>query len=423
MKATRYLVISLVIVWLCAASAGFADLSIGAPGLAPSTVDAAGGLHEDWGVVTLRLMEPEGTPVVDQRSQPSPLPTIARNVTTNIAVGPILLTSTAYRAPIWPRGVDVLAARVDNDGAAESRVRFQVLLPEQVKVGQRLAVLGGRQVLALPKEPQPVRLERSWGYLAGGVPMPGWGRPEVECDPAFRNIRAGMGGVRIIYRFAVPPGAKRTVILGLCESHHVEAGQRRLLLYVEGAPRIEVDPIAAWGRHVPRCLRFNARDADGDGRLQVVVGPHQQARDRNPILNVIWVFAPDLNVDLNEVLRGEWLGPSGRHPGRRPRDLSAAAEYYVDVGGEKDQSLYEEGALIYDLTLAPGAQQELLFLVAPPDAAVPNPERMAWTAESLKQAADDVWRDWGARNARRTQSSEPTSAMARSERPPSRPQA
>jgi hypothetical protein len=363
------------------------EQAIGAPGMPLTVVDPSGDLHEDWGVIGLRLVEPSGTGARGQDFAPFPVPT----VTTTVTAGSISLAAIAYRAPIWPDGVDVLIARLENNGAAETRARLQVALPEQVFVGERLALLGGRAVLALPKEPQPVRRERSWGCLGGDVPMPGWGRPEIECDPAFRNIRAGMGGVPIIYRFSVPAGAKRAVVLGFCESHHVEAGQRPLLVYVEGAPRAEVDPIAAWGRHRPGCLRFDARDANEDGRLQIAVAPHPQAPDRNTILNAIWVFSSDIYVDTDEVLRGE---------------LSASAEHYVDVGGTKDQSLYEGGTLTYDLPLAPGAKQELMFLVACPGASVPNPESMAWTQESLHRAAREVWRDWVARKARQSRASQ-----------------
>jgi hypothetical protein len=215
--------------------------------------------------------------------------------------------------------------------------------------------------------------------------MPGWGRPEGECDPAFRNIRAGMGAVPIIYRFAVAAGAKRTAVLGFCESHHSQAGQRPLTIYIEGAPKAEVDPIAVWGRHQPGCLRFDATDVNGDGRLQVVIAPTPGAPDQNPILSAVWVFSPDTYVDIAQVRRGK---------------MSPLAEYYVDAGGEKDQSLYEGGALTYDLTLPAGASRQLVFLVACAGAAVPSPEAMAWTPESLRQAAADVWSDWASRQAR-----------------------
>jgi hypothetical protein len=135
--------------------------------------------------------------------------------------------------------------------------------------------------------------------------------------------------------------------------------------------------VGAWGQHVPGCLQFDAGDSDNDGRLQVVIAPHPRASDRNSILNVIWVFSPDVYVDTQEVLRGE---------------MNSAAEYYVDVGGEKDQLLYKGGKLTYQLRLEPSGTRELMFLLASPGArGVPDPETTAWTSETLRRAAVDVW--------------------------------
>ena len=55
---------------------------------------------------------------------------------------------------------------------------------------------------------------------------------------AHRQIRAGMGGVPITYRFAVQTGEKRYVVLGFCESHWAEAGQRPLVINVEVPVRV-----------------------------------------------------------------------------------------------------------------------------------------------------------------------------------------
>ncbi len=364
-----------------ASGASSLDLLLGVPDMQPSWADADGALHEDWGVVALGLEDPAGAPAVSRRYEVSPVPTAV----TETAAGAVTLTTSAYRAPVWPAGVDVLTARLRNRGAVETSARLQVALPERVGLGDRVGSLGARPVLALPAEPRPVRRELDWGCTGGVVPMPGWARPEGECDPAFRNIRAGMGGVPIIYRFAVPVGAERTVFLGLCESHWDAPGRRPVMLYAEGAPKAEIDPIAAWGQHKPGCLRFDARDADGDGRLQIVVAPHPQAEDKNTILNALWVFSPDVYVDTRDVLAGR---------------ASAAAEYYVDVGGEKDQLLYGSGPVTYEITLAPGAEQELCFLVACAGGSVPNPEATPWTPVSLRRAAEDVWGDWFARGAR-----------------------
>jgi hypothetical protein len=192
-----------------------------------------------------------------------------------------------------------------------------------------------------------------------------------------------MGGVPIIYRFKVSQGAERTVVLGICESHWAVPGKRPVRYYVEGAPRIDVDPVEKWGQHVPACLRFDARDANGDGELEIVAAPHPNASDRNPILNAAWVFFPDVFVDVDKVLSGS---------------MNPAAEYYVDAGGERDQLLYEPGRLDYELTLQPKEARDMLFLVASPGASVPNPESTAWEQESLRKAAVDVWKGHLARD-------------------------
>lgn len=355
-------------------AAGFAsDLLLSSPGFPPSKVDDQGVVHEDWGTVALRIAEPEGAKLMGQRYEKEPVPTAI----TTVAAGSVTLTQTAYRAPIWPSGVDVLSARLENGGSEAAQVRLELVVPEEVAFGQSVGMLGERSVLGLPKGVEPVRQAQPWGCTGGVVRMPGWARPIGQCDAGFRNISAGMGGVPIIYRFEVPPGSRRTVVLGLCESHWPRAGYRPLEIYVEGAPRSEIDPVGAWGQHVPGCLRFDAGDSDNDGRLQVVIAPHPQASDRNTILNVIWVFSPDVYVDTREVLHGS---------------MTSVAEYYVDVGGEKDQLLYKGGKLTYQLRLEPSGTQDLTFLLASPGArGVPDPETTTWTPETLRRAAEDVW--------------------------------
>ena len=153
---------------------------------------------------------------------------------------------------------------------------------------------------------------------------PGGPTPAVECDPAFRNIRAGIGGVPILYRFKVDPKAKANVVLGFCESHWAQAGQRPVICQVEGAPPQEVDPVARWGQHQPGALLFAASDANGDGMLEVAVLPKPGAADQNPILNAIWLFPAETLPNLDQVIAGK---------------LNAVASRYVQVGGANDQSL------------------------------------------------------------------------------------
>ena len=74
--------------------------------------------------------------------------------------------------------------------------------------------------------------------------------------------------------------------------------------------------------------------------------------------------------------------------------LNEQAIHRVDVGGEGDQSIYPPGKLEYEVTLAPRASETFDFLVACPGGSAPFGDRIAWTAESLLEAARDVWKDW-----------------------------
>lgn len=350
-------------------------VSFGQPGFPDSRLEADGRLVEDWGTVRLSL-EGEGIPAGEASGvQEVLLEGLVPAAQARLLYGSVALTLTAFRGPAWPAGVDVLTARLEETAGRETPVTLSLDLGDQVQIGSRAAVLGGRIVLVLPESPLPQRPQREWGCTGEAIAMPGWARPEGECDPAFRNIRAGMGGVPILYRFALEPKGAVQVVLGLCESHWSAPGQRPLLCKVEGAPRQEVDPLAQWGRHKPGALLFQGRDENGDGWLEVAVLPHPASPDQNPILNVIWLFPPGSPPNLAQVIAGR---------------LNEWALRYVDVGGEGDQSLYLPGKIDYPFTLPPHGSRELSFLVACPGGSVPSPDRTKWTPESLLRAAREV---------------------------------
>ena len=358
-----------------------ADVLIGQPDSFPTRVGPDGAIYEDWGSVILKIESPPGAQTVSQQYQVAPAPTVV----TKTAAGSVTLTETVYRAPLWPLPLDVLSAHLENTGDDDTTVRLKVALPEGTSADDGAGQLGGRSVITLPADIRPERRgQKSWGCTGGVTPLPGWARPSVECDPAFRNISAGMGGVPITYQFSVPPGEARTVVLGFCESHWGIAGRRPVGIDVEGAPKSEIDPVEEWGQHVPGCLLFTARDLDGDGLLRVSIAPHPKASDKNTILNVIWVFELDVPIILDEVKAGA---------------LSKKAEYYVDVGGQKDQPFYESGPIVYELKLASGEQRELTFLLACPGGRAGNLAGSAWTPAKMRRAAEDVWRDWFAQSA------------------------
>jgi len=374
-----FLLLALLFLSLRAEAAGDEGTSFGQPGFPVSRVDGTGQLVEDWGVLKITL-QGKGLPTAGKTTvQKMMLDGVVPGVTARTEYGPVSMTVTAFRGPAWPAGTDVLIAKVQETAKRPSKVSLVLGLSDKAQVHTRVIALGGKAIIRLPDEPAPKRIEREWGCSSDAGALPGWAKPVGPCDPAFRNIRAGMGGAPIIYRFPIEKKGAARVVLGFCESHWQIAGQRPLVCAVEGAPRQEVDPIAKWGRHKPGALVFDAVDENGDGGLDVAVLPVPGSKDLNPILNVIWIFQPGLKLDLDKVIAGQ---------------LNAAALRYVDVGGEKDHSLYVTGNVEYELTLAPSGAQEIALMVACKGATVPSPERSAWTVEGLRKAAREFWDEW-----------------------------
>jgi hypothetical protein len=368
----------MLIAAVCRVTVAGDPLEIASPGFSPSQVDERGRLVEDWGTIDVRLRG-EGVAEADVQVAPLKLDDVIPAACVMSNHGAVEMTRTMYRAPIFPAGVDVLRVQLKELQGKPLDVVLALDTSAGTQLGQRVARIGGRTVLVLPREVIDAQPQLDWGYSDEAVSLPGWGKPKVECDAAFRNIRAGMGGVPIVYRFAVPAGSSATVVLGLCESHWSAAGQRPLRCRAEGAAEQAVDPVAKWGQHQPGLLVFQARDEDGDGKLSVMVRPAAHAPDQNPILNAIWVFAAGETPALDKVLAGQ---------------LNDTALYYVDVGGTKDQSVYPPGKMEFPVRLAAGGIQELTFLVACPGSEAPVPSRSDWSPDKLLRAARDVWRDW-----------------------------
>jgi hypothetical protein len=373
-RARRFCALALLV-----AVQGRAEVTVTSPGLAPSRMDDRGGLVEDWGTLSV---------TVSGAGLPATAPVMVQGIRLDDRIpaaqaqskqGPIALTLTAFRAPVWPAGLDVLTVRLAETAGQETPVQLSLALPEATRLGLKTVSFGGRPVLGLPAGVAVSQATREWGWADDALALPGWATPAVECDPAFRNIRAGMGGVPILYRFKVDPKAKANVVLGFCESFWAQAGQRPVICQVEGAPPQEVDPVARWGQHRPGALLFAASDANGDGMLEVAVLPKPGAADQNPILNAIWLFPAETLPNLDQVIAGK---------------LNAVASRYVQVGGANDQSLTAGGRVEYALTLPARATRELTFLVACPGSSVPQPDQMTWTLEKLRQSAAAVWRDW-----------------------------
>jgi len=353
------------------------DVQFTSPGFAPSKMDAQGRLVEDWGAVDLKIASTASAGPVEVNA--IKLDEVIPAAQARAQHGAVRVTRTAYRAPVWPSGLDVFTVRLEETEGREHSVQLSLALPESARIGSRTVSIGNRAVVALPANARANQSRRDWGNDDDATALPGWGRPAVECDPAFRNIRAGMGGVPIHYRFKVEPKAALSVVLGFCESHWETSGQRPMICDVEGAPAQTLDCIAKWGQHQPGALQLAGKDQNGDGELTISVLPQPGAPDQNPILNAIWIFPSGQTPNLVQVIRGR---------------LDTQALHYVDVGGMNDQSLYAGGQAEYTVKLSANGVQEMTFLVACAGGSVPTPERTAWTPEQLRQSAAQVWREW-----------------------------
>lgn len=359
----------------CLAQSG---VELRSPGLPSGRVEADGTIAEDWGAFRLRLAG-EGLAARNVTVSPVQVAGVVPGALIETDYGGARLLVTAFRAPAFPSGVDVVRAKVQNPGAGPLSVRLLLDMPEGAIVREHSALVGGRVVLSYPDPVQTAQPVRAWGHCDEATSMPGWGSPAVPCDPAFRNIRAGLGGVPIRYLLPVEPNAEVMVALGLMESHWISAGQRVQTCVVEGAKAVTVDPIARWGRHQPGVLLFRGRDIDGNGKLDITVMPAARSQDQNPILNAIWLFPAEVDPKPELIVSGS---------------LNGAALKFVDVGGPSDQSVYGAAKLEWSRTIAPNGEAEFTFLVACNGATLGPVGTSTWTPESLTKAAQDVWRDW-----------------------------
>jgi hypothetical protein len=138
-----------------------------------------------------------------------------------------------------------------------------------------------------------------------------WAHPTVPCDPAFRDIAVAMGGT-VEYRVRARAGKTYTIVLGLCEGWHAQAGNRILDLRIENKTRKTIDMVAAHGQNKPALFPFEARDENGDGWIRVAVAPAAGSPDGNTILNVLWVFEGEAPA-ADELLRGVSSRPALAH--------------------------------------------------------------------------------------------------------------
>jgi hypothetical protein len=139
----------------------------------------------------------------------------------------------------------------------------------------------------------------------GGEMASDWVRPPAGTDPSLRSIALhNEGGLR--YEATVPKGGSYRVALALCEGWWSEAGHRIQSLQVEGAEPKTVDTVANIGKNQAAAFWFDAKDANGDGKIEIAIDP--QGTDKNTILNGLWIFAANTKSDTPALLAGKLNG-------------------------------------------------------------------------------------------------------------------
>ena len=185
-----------------------------------------------------------------------------------------------------------------------------------------------------------------------------WARPSKPCDGAFQNILVSYGEP-LRYRVHGAGAEKLSLVLGFCEGYHKAPGERVVEVRVEGKLRRTFDPVAEGGLNLPTVLTLDAQDSDGDGCVDLTLTAADTAKDKNPILNALWVFAGDA-PPMENVLDGSSNSKAAAYvhalqPETSPPSLTLASLDLRDaakntaVAWDKSSVIATEDATVRDL--------------------------------------------------------------------------
>jgi GH15 family glucan-1,4-alpha-glucosidase len=160
------------------------------------------------------------------------------------------------------------------------------------------------ETFVVPPRPGEADVQPRLARTDGHERLNNWAKPARPCVAAFTGVDVAYNGRPIQLKQATAAGSKATVVFGLCEGWHKVSGKRPLVLKVEGAEPQTVDPVKDFGVNEPGLYMFSARDANGDGFIDISIATPEGSADRNSILNALWVF--DGPAPLAEkILNGE----------------------------------------------------------------------------------------------------------------------
>jgi hypothetical protein len=162
------------------------------------------------------------------------------------------------------------------------------------------------EVFALKKAGPPMAKD---GYSAErkdrGPVDRGWANPPAGVSRKLADVAVGYAKP-IHFQIRVPDKEPVAVAVALCEGWHDTPGRRILDLCVEGAPPRQVDTIADLGKNQAGLYWFDAKDANGDGLIDLKVSAAEKASDKNAILNGFWVFPAAKKPKDAAVLSGQF---------------------------------------------------------------------------------------------------------------------
>jgi hypothetical protein len=128
MNAVQVCTLGIGLSALAAAPAFAGDVDLNSPGLAGSRMDDRGGLVEDWGRVGIKV-DGEGITPAEPKLAAVKLDGVIPAAECVWKAGAVDFSATAFRAPAWPAGMDVLTVTLRLP-TAKSRRKFRLSCPK-----------------------------------------------------------------------------------------------------------------------------------------------------------------------------------------------------------------------------------------------------------------------------------------------------